>query len=90
MKFAILLKSSLLFNSFFCKQTFTTKQLQSQNGYECKNVSVICVEAIIYCYYIICMIIDREYALNMYTLWFKPLWKLLLLKFSVFIKKQLP
>ena len=45
-KFAIFLKRRLLFS--VCKQNFTAQYLKNQNSYECKNFSVVCVEAIIF------------------------------------------
>ena len=44
MKFTKFLKSSLLFNSFYCftvyKQNFTTQQLRNLSSYECENFCV--------------------------------------------------
>ena len=60
MRFTILLKISLLFNSFyciFCNKTLVLDNIKTITAMNVKNlVFVICVVMIIYiCYYIICM-----------------------------------
>ena len=67
MKFAIFLKSSLLINSFYCLLCLINKTLLLNNRKTrtamITKISVfgICVEVIIYLYYIICTIVPLTF-----------------------------